>query len=263
MPQNEQARKYFEILADLGVTKHYGSLEATRGLVEACQIRSGNLVLDIGCGVGATPAYLIKTIGCRVVGLDLIERMLVRAGRITSRLPAAHLAVFLTADARSLPFPDSSFDAVIMESINVFFDDKAALFPEYVRITKPGGFIGLTEMTWLREPSQKLVSLFKKAAFVTALDEAGWIGLLHGAGLENVAGRSHQIDLSTESKGRMERYGYWYVFKTILNTVRLLVTSKKHRAIFQDGTSGLSKDVLQTVGYGIYAGQKPASPSNE
>jgi ubiquinone/menaquinone biosynthesis C-methylase UbiE len=258
MPQNDQARTYFEILADLGVTKHYGSLEATRNLVKACRIKPEKLVLDIGCGVGATPAYLVKSVGCRVVGLDLIESMLVRANRITSRLPAAHLAAFLAADARNLPFPDDFFDAVIMESVNVFFDDKAALFPEYIRITKPAGFVGLTEMTWLREPSQKLVDLFQKAAFVTALDEAGWIGLLKGAGLENVAGSSRQIDLAAESKGRMERYGYWYVCKTILNTLRLLVTSKKHRAIFQDGTSGLSKDVLQTVGYGIYAGQKPA-----
>ena len=36
----EIARDYFEFIADLGMTKHYGSMEATRELVEMCRIGS-------------------------------------------------------------------------------------------------------------------------------------------------------------------------------------------------------------------------------
>lgn len=52
---SQVARDYFEFLADLGMTKHYGNLEATQELVEICRIDKMKYVLDVGCGVGATP----------------------------------------------------------------------------------------------------------------------------------------------------------------------------------------------------------------
>jgi SAM-dependent methyltransferase len=75
MPLDE-ARDYFEFLARLGLTKHLGSMEATRELVGLCHIGPGQLVLDIGCGVGATPVFLAKELGCQVVGVDLLESMI-------------------------------------------------------------------------------------------------------------------------------------------------------------------------------------------
>lgn len=47
---SEEARNYFEFIANLGLTKHYGSMEATRELVELCRIGNGQYVLDVGCG---------------------------------------------------------------------------------------------------------------------------------------------------------------------------------------------------------------------
>ena len=35
------AREYFELLADAGITKHLGSMEATHRLVEMCRIDDG------------------------------------------------------------------------------------------------------------------------------------------------------------------------------------------------------------------------------
>ena len=64
---SEKARHYFDFVAKMGMTKHYGSMAATRELVSLCHIGSGDYVLDVGCGVGATPSYLAKTVGCRVV----------------------------------------------------------------------------------------------------------------------------------------------------------------------------------------------------
>ena len=73
--RSEIAREYFEFIADLGMTKHFGSMKATRELVELCRITHGHYVLDVGCGVGATPSYPAKKIGCRVMGVDLLEKM--------------------------------------------------------------------------------------------------------------------------------------------------------------------------------------------
>jgi cyclopropane fatty-acyl-phospholipid synthase-like methyltransferase len=73
---SEIARDYFEFIAKLGMTKHYGSMQATRELAELCHVGSGHYVLDVGCGVGATPVYLAKTARCQVVGVDLLQRMI-------------------------------------------------------------------------------------------------------------------------------------------------------------------------------------------
>lgn len=79
----------FEIQAYMDLTKHIGSLQATDELARLCQIGPGQYVLDVGCGVGATPAYLARQYGCRVVGVDIspamIERARERAAREVSR----------------------------------------------------------------------------------------------------------------------------------------------------------------------------------
>jgi len=38
--------------------------------------------------------------------------------------------------------------------------------------------------------------------------------------------------------------------------VKLILTDKDSRSFFQDGTSGLSKDIIQYVGYGVFAAEK-------
>ncbi|MCK5614337.1 hypothetical protein KAR91_71385 [Candidatus Pacearchaeota archaeon] len=99
--------------------------------------------------------------------------------------------------------------------------------------------------------------MFKRAAFAEALDGSGWKELLNQAGLVNVVGNSYQLDLTRESKGRMERYGGWGVLKILFKMLATMFMDKKYRTYLKDGTSGLSKDLLKVVGYGVYTGQKP------
>ena len=144
---SDRAREYFDFLTDLGMTKHYGSMDATRELVELCRISDDQIVLDVGCGVGATPCFLVKTIGCRVIGVDLLEKMLEQSQARASKEDVEDGVEFTTADARKLPFKDNYFDAVILESVNVFFENKLETMHEYIRVTSSEGFVGLTEMT--------------------------------------------------------------------------------------------------------------------
>jgi ubiquinone/menaquinone biosynthesis C-methylase UbiE len=252
----KRAEDYFEFLAKLGLTKHYGSLDATRELAELTQIQPGQLVLDLGCGVGATPVYLAKESGFQIIGADLVESMLYRARERANKYQVLDNTAFLTADARVLPFPENCFDVVLLESVNVFFEDKLAAFKEYLRIIKPGGYIGITEMTWLKPPKEAYVELFSNVAFATAHQAGGWIELLKEAGFENVAGNGYPIKPTRESKGRFKRYGRGFVLKIIGRMLRLFLTDKKSRSFFQDGTSGLSKDIITYVGYGVFVGQK-------
>lgn len=253
----KRAEDYFNFLAKVGLTKHYGSLDATMELIELTGIRSGQRVIDLGCGAGATPVNLAKQLGTPVIGADLIEPMLHRCQERAAAFQVLDLTAFLAADARVLPFPDNFFDVVLLESVIVFFEDKVSALREYARVLKPGGYLGFTEMTWLKPPPQAYVDLFVNAAFVTTTEEESWKEMLTEAGFINVAGNSYAINPSRESKGRFQRYGQRSMFKTFSRMIKLILTDKSTRSFYKDGTSSVSRDIINYVGYGVYAGQKP------
>jgi arsenite methyltransferase len=249
-------RDYFEFVSRLGMTKHYGSMDATRKLIELCHIDSKAYVLDVGCGVGATPCYLAKAVGCRVMGVDLLDSMVEQSRQRAQAEGVQDRVEFSVGDARDLPFDDNAFDAVIMESLNVFFQDKAMAMGEYVRVARPGGYVGITEMAWLQPPSAKLEATFRDTAHATALDAAGWKALMQEAGLLDVVGSAYRMDLSAESKGRFERYGRLGMAKIVLRMLGMVITDSKSRQFMQGGVGAVSSDMLDVLGYGVFAGQK-------
>jgi SAM-dependent methyltransferase len=252
-----RAQDYFEFIAGLGITKHPGSMEATRELVERCKIGPGKVVLDVGCGVGATPCFLAKRYGCRVIGVDLLDEMIVQARSRAKKQGLEDLVEFRVADGRDLPFDDNSFDATITESVAVFFDDKPAALQEFVRVTRPGGYVGLNEMSWFESPSPEMVDYFRRVIFADALDSQGWMRLMGEAGLDDVAGEDYPIDLPAEGRGRIERYGCSGIFGAALNMLRMFIRDKRSRYYLREGTGGLSREMFRMVGYGVFAGRKP------
>ena len=87
-------------------------------------------VLDVGSGTGVfSPLF-----GLGYVGVDIDETYVQYARKKYQR-------VFLAADARKLPFPDASFDAIWVNGVLHHFDDalaRAALF-EMRRVLKENG----------------------------------------------------------------------------------------------------------------------------
>ena len=252
----EDARDYFEFLAKLGLTKHIGSMEATRQLLELAHIKPGQLVLDVGCGAGATPIYLAIKLACDVVAVDLLPQMVRQArGRATAEGvgPQVRLAA---ADARRLPFPDETFDAVITESVNVFFDDKVKAIREYARVTKRGGSVGLTEMTWLAEPSAQKRSYYRRTVYADTLQAHEWLALLKEAGLNDVEGHAEAADMAEEARGRVQRYGCSGMLRVLMNFVGAIVQDRSSREFLGSVTRSIPRDMMRDTGYGVYAGRK-------
>ena len=148
----ENEPTFFGFAAEVGLTKHIGGVEATEALMELCHIGTGKYVLDVGCGAGVTPCFIAQRYDCRVVGVDINERMVERSKERAQREKAADRVEFRVADAQDLPFEDALFDAVITESVTSFPEDKQKAVNEYVRVTKPGGYVGLNESVWLKAP---------------------------------------------------------------------------------------------------------------
>lgn len=243
------------MLAGLGNTKQIGSLTATEELVDLCRIGQDSYVLDVGCGVGATPIYLAKRYGCRVVGVDITAKMIARSNERLRGTGLGSKVEFRVADAQDLPFEDATFDAVMAESVLAFIDDRQATLREWMRVTKPGGYVGFTEATWTKTPPKYLDEyMYRTTAGQVEVAEV-WEQLLKGSGLVDMVAVSYKVDMKAEASGRIERLGLKSVLAVFPRMLSVLFKNPGSRMIM---TSALSvpKSAFEYMGYGVYAGRK-------
>ena len=250
---------YFDMLADLGMTKHLGSLAATEDLVKGCRISTDSLVLDVGCGVGLMPCYLARNYGCDVTGVDVTPKMIGTARAEARRRGVADATRWAIADAQALPFASGSFDAVLVESVRVFLDDIAQGFREYTRVVKPGGYVGVTESTWMAEPNQD-TDAFYTAIGGTAKSKEAWLGLMTQAGLADVTGYARSVDFGVEARGRLKRFGAGGFARIMIRAIRTILGSKSARSLYKDALGAAPDGVFKLMGYGVFVGRQP-SPS--
>nr|WP_236588169.1 class I SAM-dependent methyltransferase [Tumebacillus amylolyticus] len=177
---------YHDFLATFGIGgAHPGGLALTRDVVAKERLTPVSQVLDAGCGTGQTAAYLAKTYGAQVTALDQHPLMLQKAGRRFQREGVR--VQLLQGDVHRLPFPDKSFDLVLVESVTIFTRINTAL-GEYARVLKPGGVLLDLEMTAERPLSAKeleeLSSVYNTRQVPT---ETEWTGRLQGIGFESIS----------------------------------------------------------------------------
>jgi len=256
-----QQQEFFDFAAEVGLTKHIGGLEATKALFELCQINKEKYILDVGCGAGVTPVLIAKRIGCRVVGVDINEGMVQRSRERAKREGLTDRVEFRVADAQELPFDDNCFDAVITESVTAFPADKQKAVDEYVRVTKPGGYIGLNESTWLKvPPPPELLAWASQdlGANASPLTSGEWGKLLEAAGLKEIVTRTSEINLKVETRGVLQRYGFGGMFRVMLRMLFLYKSSPDYRKFIRKvKKEGVApKNLNEYFGYGLYVGRK-------
>ena len=252
---------FFDFAAEVGLTKHIGELEATEALLKLCHISKGKYVLDVGCGVGVTPVFIAKRYGCRMVGVDISEGMVERSKERANRERLTDRVEFRVADAQDLPFDDNSFDAVITESVTAFPEDKQKAVNEYVRVTKPGGYVGLNESTWLKvPPPPELVTWASQdlGANVKPLTSNEWVGLLETAGLIELVVKTYEINVKDEARGIYRRYGLGGMLTVLFRMLTLYTRSAAYRKfVMEVKKEGVApKNLNEYFGYGIYVGRK-------
>lgn len=257
----EQEQTFFDFAAEVGLTKHLGGVRATKELVELCHLGKGQYILDVGCGAGVTACYLAKRYGCRLVGVDISARMIERSRERAKKERVADRVEFRVADAQDLPFEDDLFDAVITESVTAFPEDKEGAVKEYARVTKPGGYVGLNESTWLKSPPPpEMVAWASQdvGANVNPLTEAGWKELLEEAGLTEIVVRIQEIATQNEARGILQRYGCGGMLSVWWRMVRLYLRNPAYRrfvkGVREQGVK--PKNLEEYFGYGLYVGRK-------
>ena len=118
-------------------------------------LRSGDLVLDLGCGFGRH-AYEALRRGASVVACDLgvdelrqvraVAGVMYDAGHVGPTDAGVGTVMLETAngDARRLPFADGAFDRVIASEVMEHIDDDDTAMAELTRVLRPGGTIAVT-----------------------------------------------------------------------------------------------------------------------
>jgi ubiquinone/menaquinone biosynthesis C-methylase UbiE len=126
-------------------------------LADAADLRAGSRVLDVACGNGNATLAAARW-GAHVVGVDYVPALL-ENGR--TRAAAEGLdAEFRLGDAENLPAEDNAFDATLSVFGTMFAPDHQRTADEVVRVTRPGGTVGLASWT----PDGFIGQLFRTVA---------------------------------------------------------------------------------------------------
>ena len=115
---------------------------------EILRPRSGDRLLDVGCGTGEVVRALAGLVGAhgKVVGVEPSATMLDEARRRTgnSTLPVE----FRSGDISRLDFSDATFDGVACERVLQHLAAPHTAIGELVRVTRPGGRIVVIDTDW-------------------------------------------------------------------------------------------------------------------
>ena len=136
---------------------HSGGLAATRELASLAAIKSGEAVLDVGCGVGGPARVLAREHGARVSAVDLSPGY-VEIGRALS-MKSGIPVIFKNANALDLPFADASFDVVWTQHASMNIADKPRLYRELRRVLRADGRLAFHDLLAGDKPGALLFPL--------------------------------------------------------------------------------------------------------
>ena len=254
----DEVPTYLDVQAAVGITKHMGGYAATDALHRLCHLEEAREVLEVGCGIGIGPAYIARRFDCQVMAVDISDNMLSWARQRARREGVVDRIAFRKADVCDLPFEDDRFDAVIAESVLAFVEDKEGAIGELIRVTRPGGYVGLNESYWTQPPPGLLAhSLYIGPAIIT---EAEWRAIWEATGLEARTIQAHGVETGQEVRDRIQWVGWRSILAAWGRLLKLLLTNPRSRGAIREQLDAPT-EMIKYVGYALFVGRKPLQPA--
>ncbi|CEM25187.1 unnamed protein product [Vitrella brassicaformis CCMP3155] len=205
-----------------------GGLETTREITKHMQLKPGQRVLDVGCGIGGGDSFIHETYGADVLGIDLTSTCIDIAQERYKGTPSGQLE-FRKADVMTLELPASSVDVIYSRDAILHIEPKLALFRRFCEWLKPGGRVVITDYccggpphTWTEEFRSYIAD---RQYFLLTVDE--YARVLQQAGLTVETSRDMSAD-----------------FTSVL-TRELALLEGKREAFFAEGFSQADYDDLR------------------
>ena len=103
--------------------------------------------LDVGTGPAQIPILLAKRCpDIRITAIDLSEEMLKIAERHVADAGLTHQITLERVDAKTLPYPDNTFDGLISNSIVHHIHDAMKALQEMGRVMRPEGVVLIRDL---------------------------------------------------------------------------------------------------------------------
>jgi ubiquinone/menaquinone biosynthesis C-methylase UbiE len=124
-------------------------VDVRQHLLAMLAARSGQTVMDVGCGAGHLALELGAQVGPngRVIGIDKSEP-LIDVARARAADAALSNIEFRVGDVQNLPLDDDSLDGACSDRVFQYLTDPAQAVRELQRVTRPSGTIVIADTDW-------------------------------------------------------------------------------------------------------------------
>jgi len=142
LDENQYSRKgilkYEKVFGETFVSA--GGKITTEEFCKYLHLKSGENVLDVGCGIGGSGFHMAKNYGVRVHGVDLSSNMISIAveRQKTAEIGSGKVS-FEIMDVTTGQCPSDSYDVIYSRDTILHIEDKRALFAKFLKWLKPGG----------------------------------------------------------------------------------------------------------------------------
>lgn len=161
-----------------------GGIETTKEFVAKLELKSGQKVLDVGCGIGGGDFYMAENFDVEVVGIDLSINMVSFA--IERAIGLNYPVEFEVADCTKKTYPDNTFDVIYSRDTILHIHDKPTLFRSFYKWLKPGGKVLISDYCKRAGPPSPEFAEYIKQRGYDLHDVESYGQMLRDAGLDEV-----------------------------------------------------------------------------
>lgn len=158
---NESTHSYYNVVTDFyeygwGTSFHFSRYypgenfqQATARhehyLAHQAGIENGDLVLDVGCGVGGPAREIARFTNCNIIGLNNNDYQIKKANHYATKFGLDSQMRFVKGDFMKMDFEDETFDKVYAIEATCHAPELKGVYSEIYRVLKPNGVFAVYE----------------------------------------------------------------------------------------------------------------------